>query len=251
MELTLDKFIQLLCYDNITEKIGIIGGRESDALQENRFLLLKFLHENHVEYVYKRIETLSEFERNNLLTNVMSLYPLSQHLVRYILQNMTDSENQLVKGLDLGKQVCLTVAEILQKMRLDIPHDKCARRFNDYDRDIQALEREIAGLDQALSADKEAAEKQKRLESEKKRKEEELKNVSSLDKQLEEIKIEIENLKRQQQEKKAKIEERNKERDKWRKEIEDNLKQELDRLDNPQEKQLLRDLLKQFAKDEN
>ena len=52
MELTLDKFIQLLCYDNLTEKIGIMGGRESDAIQENRCLLLKFLHENSVEYVY-------------------------------------------------------------------------------------------------------------------------------------------------------------------------------------------------------
>lgn len=249
MELTLDKFIQLLCYDNITEKIGIIGGRESDDLQENRCLLLKFLHENNVEYVYKRIETLSTFEMSNVLTNVMSLYPLSQHLVRYILQNMPNSENNLVKGLDLSKQVCQTIAEILQKMRLDIPYEKSAKRFNDYERDIQALEREIANLDKELSADKEAAEKQKRLESEKKRKEEELKNVSSLDKQLEEIKNEIENLKRQQQEKKAKIEERNKERDKWRKEIEDDLKQEMDRLDNPQEMQLLQKLLQQFEND--
>ena len=98
--------------------------------------------------------------------------------------------------------------------------------------------------------DKEAAEKQKRLESEKKRKSEEVKNLTTLDKQLENIRQEIEGLQKQQQEKNAQIEERNKERDKWRKEIEDNLKQELDRLDNPQEKQLLRDLLKQFAKDE-
>ena len=251
MELTLDKFIQLLCYDNITEKIGIIGGRESDDLQENRCLLLKFLHENNVEYVYKRIETLSTFEMSNVLTNVMSLYPLSQHLVRYILQNMPNSENNLVKGLDLSKQVCQTIAEILQKMRLDIPYEKSAKRFNDYERDIQALEREIANLDKELSADKEAAEKQKRLESEKKRKSEEVKNLTTLDKQLENIRQEIEGLQKQQQEKNAQIEERNKERDKWRKEIEDNLKQELDRLDNPQEKQLLRDLLKQFAKDEN
>ena len=44
MELTLDKFIQLLCYDNLTEKIGIMGGRESDAIQENRCLLLKFFY---------------------------------------------------------------------------------------------------------------------------------------------------------------------------------------------------------------
>ena len=249
MELTLDKFIQLLCYDNITEKIGIIGGRESDDLQENRCLLLKFLHENNVEYVYKRIETLSTFEMSNVLTNVMSLYPLSQHLVRYILQNMPNSENNLVKGLDLSKQVCQTIAEILQKMRLDIPYEKSAKRFNDYERDIQALEREIANLDKELSADKEAAEKQKRLESEKKRKEEELKNISSLDKQFEDIKNEIENLKRQQQEKKAQIEERNKERDKWRKEIEDDLKQEIDRLDNPQEMQLLQKLLQQFEND--
>ena len=58
-------------------------------------------------------------------------------------------------------------------------------------------------------------------------------------------------MQKQQQEKNAQIEEQNREINKWRKEIEDNLKQELDRLDNPQEKQLLRDLLKQFAKDEN
>lgn len=250
MELTLDKFIQLLCYDNLTEKIGIMGGRESDAIQENRCLLLKFLHENSVEYVYNRIEALSDFERNNVLTNVMSLYPLSQHLVRYILQNMPDSENQLVKGLDLGKQVCQTVAEILQKMRLHIPDDEYARRFNEYDKKIQALEKEIADLDKELSADKEAAEKQKRLESEKKRKSEEVKNLATLDKQLENIRQEIEGLQKQQQEKNAQIEEQNREINKWRKEIEDNLKQELDRLDNPQEKQLLRDLLKQFAKDE-
>ena len=146
MELTLDKFIQLLCYDNLTEKIGIMGGRESDAIQENRCLLLKFLHENSVEYVYNRIEALSDFERNNVLTNVMSLYPLSQHLVRYILQNMPDGENQLVKGLDLGKQVCQTVAEILQKMRLHIPDDEYARRFNEYDKKIQALEMALQNL---------------------------------------------------------------------------------------------------------
>lgn len=246
MELTLDKFMQLLCCDNLTEKIGIMGGRESDAIQENRCLMLKFLHENSVEYVYNRIEALSEFERSNVLTNVMSLYPLSQHLVRYILQKIPDGENQLVKGLDLGKQVCQTIAKILQNMRLDILGEKSAKRFNDYERDIQALEREIANL----SADKEAAEKQKRLESEKKRKEEELKNVSSLNKQLEDIKNEIEDLNRRKQEKIAQLEEQNRKRNKWRKEIEDNLKQEMDRLDNPQEKQLLRDLLKQFANDE-
>ena len=250
MELTLDKFMQLLCCDNLTEKIGIMGGRESDAIQENRCLMLKFLHENSVEYVYNRIEALSEFERNNVLTNVMSLYPLSQHLVRYILQNMPDGENQLVKGLDLGKQVCQTVAEILQKMRLNIPSDECARRFNDYDENIQVLEGEIAALDKKLIADKEAAEKKKRLESEKKRKEEELKNVSSLDKQIKDIENEIEDLNRQKQEKNAQLEEQNRKINKLRKEIEDNLKQEMDRLDNPQEKQLLRDLLKQFAKDE-
>lgn len=250
MELTLDKFMQLLCCDNLTEKIGIMGGRESDAIQENRCLMLKFLHENSVEYVYNRIEALSEFERNNVMTNVMSLYPLSQHLVRYILQNMPDGENQLVKGLDLGKQVCQTVAEILQKMRLNIPSDECARRFNDYDENIQVLEGEIAALDKKLIADKEAAEKKKRLESEKKRKEEELKNVSSLDKQIKDIKNEIEDLNRQKQEKNEDLEEQNRKINKLRKEIEDNLKQEMDRLDNPQEKQLLRDLLKQFAKDE-
>ena len=250
MELTLDKFMQLLCCDNLTEKIGIMGGRESDAIQENRCLMLKFLHENSVEYVYNRIEALSEFERNNALTNVMSLYPLSQHLVRYILQNMPDGENQLVKGLDLGKQVCQTVAEILQKMRSNIPSDECARRFNDYDENIQVLEGDIAALDKKLIAHKEAAEKKKRLESEKKRKEEELKNVSSLDKQIKDIKNEIEDLNRQKQEKNADLEEQNRKINKLRKEIEDNLKQEMDRLDNPQEKQLLRDLLKQFAKDE-
>lgn len=223
----------------------------NEADQENRRelldLVLPYLNESYATTVWAAAEKKEPSQRENIMENLIGLYPLSRPLVLHILTNVPQSDGFFVRGADIEGRVYKQMKKLLSKMEETKAQngESMSSKFQSYKKDIESLEKEVKKkLEESKTLDGYISRKND-LEKQKKELEEQV-NPERRNQIIEGLKAEIAELK----EKKAAAD---KEVGKYRehlKKMNKELQELQDKNENNTQKKLIRDLLKAFPADE-
>lgn len=241
----LDKFISILSKNNILDLKLSQNNIDNEEFIDNIKLIFTFFQLDYKEAVWHKIKSLGKNERENVLINLMKLYPFSQNIVLELLKKREQYEELFVQGLDFEMSVCGCLSEILFDMRRASGDGRLTKRFEDYEAYIKDLEKKFEELQSNISKNREYYEKKQHLEAELKdlekefQKEEQETCLAKLEKEINEIKNKKIIYEKEIKEKKDKL-----------KKIKEELELEKDKFEDKDMNMHLRELLKKFPADE-
>lgn len=241
----LDKFISILSKNNILDLKLSQNNIDNEEFIDNIKLIFTFFQLDYKEAVWHKIKSLGKNERENVLINLMKLYPFSQNIVLELLKKREQYEELFVQGLDFKMSVCGCLSEILFDMRRASRDGRLTKRFEDYEAYIKDLEKKFEELQSNISKNREYYEKKQHLEAELKdlekefQKEEQETCLAKLEKEINEIKNKKIIYEKEIKEKKDKL-----------KKIKEELELEKDKFEDKDMNMHLRELLKKFPADE-
>lgn len=215
--------------------------------RERLDLLLTYLSDEYAATVWSAAEKKEQAQREVIMENLMSLYPLSQALVRHILQREPQSDGFLIRGADAGGKVFKKLKEIVAEMRKEKTSngESMTTKFQKYEADIQKLEADVNKLEDDSKELQKYKDKKRELEEKKEQLEKDRdpeareQILASLNEEIEKIKDEKESFTKTVESKKE-----------YLSSIKRELSKEKDNVESSEEKRLLRELLKNFPLDE-
>ena len=235
MEPKLDHFLTILKNKNF-EVPDFLNSEERDL---NLREILVFLDKNQVKSTLKRIREYGETEQEVIVENLTLLYPLSQHLMLTIFDEMDKSDAPFIKKFDIESKLCNRMNAVLKDVKGQI--GSLTSKGIDYTEKINKLKQDIEKLKTDYSQQKEID----KLEKEKNKWEKDLdeKNLQAkkagLKKEIDDCKAKI-----------KKIEADNKSLEKQKSAIKKELQELENRLDDSKQKRLLKQFLETCPKDE-
>lgn len=241
----LDKFINILSKNNILDLKLSQNNIENEEFIDNIKLIFTFFQLDYKEAVWHKIKSLGKNERENVLINLMKLYPFSQNIVLELLRKREQYDDMFVRGVDFNECVYKCLKEKLNDMRRAFGEGRLTKRFEDYEADIKDLGKKIEELQSNISKNHEYYEKKQHLEAELKdlekefQKEEQETCLAKLEKEINEIKNKKTIYEKEIKEKKDKL-----------KKIKEELELEKDKFEDKDMNMHLRELLKKFPADE-
>lgn len=172
MEPKLGHFLTILKSKNFELSDFLLGeDKDLDNIRE----LITYLDKNQAKSTLEGITKLGEDDQNTVIQNLTLLYPLSQHLMFKVLEEIEESDHSFIKKFDIDKGMCNKMDAILRDVEKQI--GKMTSTGNEYTDKIKRLKKRIESLETAYENQKEISD----LEQKKKDLEEELKpeNINS------------------------------------------------------------------------
>ena len=235
MEPKLEHFLELLKDQNFSIT-KISDSQESDLYFRE---ILLYLDKKQVEGTLKGIKECKNTDQDIIIQNLTLLYPLSQHLMLKIFNEIEESDHSFVKKFDVDNMLCNKMYSILQDVKKQI--GGMTSTGIGYTEKIKKLKEGIETLKADYNKQKEIV----KLEKEKK----EWENKTN----DENIKAKIVDLKKEIVAYKTKIEKikaDNKNLEKQKNTVKEELQDLERRLDDSKQKQLLKQFLETCPKDE-
>ena len=241
----LDKFISILSKNNILDLKLSQNNIDNEEFIDNIKLIFTFFQLDYKEAVWHKIKSLGKNELENVLINLMKLYPFSQNIVLELLKKREQYDEMFVQGLDFNVDVCRCLSDIIFDMRRASGDGRLTKRFEVYEADIKDLEKKIEELKNNIKTNQKYCIQKRELEAELKELEKESKweeqeaNLANLEKEINEIKNKKAIYEKEIKEKKDKL-----------KKIKEELELEKDKFEDKDMNMHLRELLKKFPADE-
>lgn len=241
----LEEFLYVLSNEKIHPVEFFDGSLEHDEKNRKFNLLLTFMNSSYAATVWDAILKKDDITTGKILENLMSLYPLSQFLVLYILRNSEQMEELLLRGLDVKGKIYEQLKFLLDKMRNESGEDKLTKKFENYENTINSLGQRMIELEENNAKALDYKKKKKELED----------KIAILEKEADESNRQktLDELERRINEKKREKAQFERDYGKKKKEYEELSKEliaEKDKIENKEEERLIESLIKLFPKDE-